>query len=163
MRRHASWIPALAAPLAVLGHVVSESLAGGRPLLSVAWEPSHAVILLLALAAMPLWFRAAASRRLGSALFAFIALSLLLEGNGLGVAALLVAVAVSLALAWLSGWAIERVSLCAVPIACVRCGLPPARILAPCVPRYGPYFAFVPTRGNRPPPFLACRLSTYTF
>jgi hypothetical protein len=154
MRRETSWVPALAAPIAVLGHIASESLAGGRALLSVACEPSHAVILLLAVAATPLWFRAAASRRLGHALFAFIALSLLLEGNGLGAIAMLVALVISAAISCLSAVALQRAF---VPqdravrlgeLSRTRATLPARLDLA------GPYYAFIPVRGNRPPPLL---------
>jgi hypothetical protein len=154
MRRHASWVPALAAPVAVLGHIVSESLAGGRALLSVAREPSHVVILLVAVAATPLWFRAAASRRLGHALFAFIALSLLLEGNGLGAAAMLVALMISAIISCVSAFALEHRVVAregAIRLGDPRraCAALPARLdLA------GPYYAFIPVHGNRPPPLL---------
>jgi hypothetical protein len=154
MRRHASWVPALAAPIAVLGHIVSESLASGRALFSVACEPTHTVILLLAVAATPLWFRAAASRRLGHALFAFIALSLLLEGNGLGAAAMLVALVISAFISCLSAVALERAFVARE--GAIKLGDPP-RVCAALPARLdltGPYYAFIPVRGNRPPPLL---------
>jgi hypothetical protein len=152
-RRKTNWVPALAAPLAVLGHIVSETLASGRNLLAVACEPSHFVMLVLALAAMPLWFRAASARRLGEAMFGFVAVSLLVEGNGLGAAALVTALAISAIISWLSGLAI-----CAA--ACGTTGVPigaPPRVVAalpPAVDLPGPYYAFVSSRGNRPPPLL---------
>jgi hypothetical protein len=153
-RRETNWVPALAAPLAVLGHIVSETLASGRNLLAVAGEPSHFVMLVLALAAMPLWFRAAAARRLGETMFVFVAVSLLVEGNGLGAAALLTALAISALISWLSGLAIcaaIRPNSGGVPIGAlprVVAALPPA------VDLVGPYYAFVSSRGNRPPPVL---------
>jgi len=139
---------------AVLGHIVSESIASGHPLLSVAREPSHLVFLVLALAAMPLWFRAAHSRLLGHAIFAAIALSLLLEGNGLGAAAMLVALAISAVISAVSGIAID-VALTSLD-AETTIEAPRARVAGGVrePERCGPYYAFVSSRGNRPPPLL---------
>ncbi len=150
-----NWVPALAAPIAVLSHILSETLASGRNLLAVAQEPSHFVMLVLAVAAMPLWFRAATARRLGEAMFGFVALSLLVEGNGLGAAALVAALAISAIISWLSGLAI--CAAVAAPAASVSLGAEPDRVatLPPAVDLPGPYYAFVSSRGNRPPPLLA--------
>ena len=144
----------LAAPLAVLGHIVSETIASGHSLLSVAREPSHLAFLILALAAAPLWFRAAGSRRLGHAIFAAIAVSLLVEGNGLGAAAMVTALAISAVISWLGGIALSAPgSASDAGTAINRAGA--AHVEPVCEPeRREPYYAFVSSRGNRPPPLL---------
>jgi len=154
MRRKPAWVPMLAAPVAVLGHIVSETVASGHPFLVVAREPSHLVFLILALAAMPLWSRAAGSRRLGHAIFAAIAVSLLVEGNGLGAAAMLTALAISAVISWLTGLAFAAMlSTGETGTRIHRSGL--VLVDPVCEPeRSGPYYAFVPSRGNRPPPLL---------
>jgi hypothetical protein len=150
MTRRGSWIPALAAPIAVLVHVVSEALATGHDLLLVAWQPSHLLLLVTALAAMPLWFRVAGTRRLAQAMVAFVGLSLLADGGQIGAGALVCALSLSAFFAWIAGFAIQEA---AEP-------LPPRpawsqRALAVAtrgaVPT-GPYYAFVAVRGCRPPP-----------
>ena len=153
MRHRRTWVPALAAPAAVFGHIVSESLVSGQNVLAVALHPAHAIVLALALAAMPLWFRAAGTRTLGQAIWLFIALTLLLEGNGLGATAMAGAFAISALIAWLGGLAITHA------IAEPERGVSvPVRVYqlanAPDVDLSGPYYAFLPTRGNRPPPRL---------
>ena len=154
MKRRYAWLPALAAPITVLGHVLSEALASGRNLLTVAREPAHILLLIVALLALPVWLRAARSRQLGLAMFGFIAVTLLAEGNGLSAAALLAALAISAIISWLGGLALGVVAdaddfelTFATPTR-IRAALP-----AP-VDHYGPYFAYVAVRGNRPPPLL---------
>jgi hypothetical protein len=75
MKRGTTWVPALAAPIAVLVHILSEAMATGRGLGAVAWEPSHLALFAVALIAMPFWFRAAGTRRLAQALVAFVGVS----------------------------------------------------------------------------------------
>jgi len=154
VKTRCAWLPALAAPVTVLGHVVSEALASGRSLVTVAWEPAHLVLLIVAVLAFPLWLRAANARRLGYVVAAVVAISLLVEGNGLSVVALAFAVALSVLLGLLGGWAIECASFAALPHVRVARTTLAKPIPAPAVPRFGPYFAFMPTRGNRPPPLL---------
>ena len=162
MKRRYGWLPILAAPITVIGHVVSEAIASGKDVLTVAREPAHLVLLLLVLLAFPMWLRAARRRRLGYTMAAVVALSLLVEGNGLSAAALAVAIAISLVIAWLGGWAIERASLAMVLVVRGRFHAPLAPTVGPRVPRHGPYFAFVATRGNRPPPALLGSLFTHS-
>lgn len=145
---------ALAAPVALLGHIVPEALVSGRPLLALLQEPVHLALLVLSLGAIPLWLRAARSRRLGLAIFGFVAVTLLAEGNGLSTGALLAALAISAIISWLGGLALEAAvdagdyAFTLAPPTRVRAALP-----AP-VDRSGPYFAYVAARGNRPPPLL---------
>jgi hypothetical protein len=49
--------------------------------MAVAQEPSHLYVFLLSLLAIPFWARAAVARGLGLAIFAFTALSLILDGS----------------------------------------------------------------------------------
>lgn len=150
MRRKGTWVPALAAPIAVLVHIVSEALATGHSLLAVAWEPAHLVLLAIAVAASPLWFRAAGHRRLAHAMVAFIALSILAEGNQLGAGALICALLLSLLAGALAGLAIQRAAdPASVP---QRRFERSYRIVVRSVARLGPYYAFVPAHGCRPPP-----------
>lgn len=154
VKRRSAWLPALAAPVALLGHLVPEALISGRPLLALAREPAHLTLLVLSIAAIPLWLRAARARRLGLAIFGFVAVTLLTEGNGLSAIALLTTVALSAIVSWLGGLAIEAAACESDPgfrlatPARIRAALP-----AP-VDRCGPYFAYVAARGNRPPPLL---------
>jgi len=128
-------------------------VASGQNLLTVARQPAHVVLLILAVLALPLWMRAARARLLGQSIAAVIATSLLLEGNGLSAVSLAIAVAVSLVFALVGGWAIEGVAFAALPEICIPHG-PDASGRPIGAPRRGPYFAFVATRGNRPPPVL---------
>jgi hypothetical protein len=150
MRRRGTWVPTLAAPIVVLVHIASEALATGHSLLSVAWEPAHLVLLGIAAAASPLWFCAAGRRRLAHAMAGFIAISLLVEGNQLGAGALLCALLISLLVGALAGFAIQR----AADIAPVRYRRSEQffRIAMRRAVRSGPYYAFVPSHGSRPPP-----------
>jgi hypothetical protein len=154
MRRETRWLATLAAPIVVLGHILSEALASGRGIGEVALEPSHGLLLVLSFAAAPLWFRAVGARRLGVAIGGCIALSLLLEGNGLGAAAMVTALAISAVIGWLGGLALGAVCvpserrIAIAPLFRHR----PHRAAEPDSP--GPYYAFVTTRGNRPPPLL---------
>jgi len=152
LNRRYGWLPVLAAPTTVIGHIVSEAIASGRDVFAVAWEPQHLLLLVLALLAFPIWSRAANRRRLGYTIAAVVALSLLLEGNGLSAAALGVAVAISTILGFFGGWAIESADLCAVARVRYVEASPPILTLPSGTPPAGPYFAFVATRGNRPPP-----------
>jgi hypothetical protein len=153
MNRRSAWLPALAAPIALLGHLLPEALVSGRPLLALAEEPVHLALLGLSLGALPLWFRAARSRRLGLAIFGFIAVTLLAEGNGLSAAALLVALAISAIISCLGGLALEAAVETAAGPSLVALTLTAAKLPA-LVECAGPYFAYVPSRGNRPPPPL---------
>ncbi|HTV94340.1 MAG TPA: hypothetical protein VMG98_16685 [Verrucomicrobiae bacterium] len=157
MKRRYGWLPVLAAPITVVGHIVSEAIASGKDVLAVAWEPAHLVLLLLAVAAIPLWLRAANRRRLGSTIAVAIALSLLVEGNGLSAIALAVAVVISALFGFFGGWVIESARF-GVPDIGFKPALPPALVFSAGVPSTGPYFAFVATRGNRPPPTALGRL-----
>ncbi len=139
-----------------------EALVSGRPLLALAGEPVHLCLLALSLGAIPLWLRAARSRQLGLAIFAFIAVTLLAEGNGLSVAALTAALAIAAIISWLGGFALQA-AVDATPSAATRTTLAQTSDKLPAlVELAGPYFAYVPTRGNRPPPsLLAPSSATY--
>jgi hypothetical protein len=150
MRRRGSWVPSLAAPIVVFVHILSEALATGRGLLLVAWEPAHLVLLGVAAVALPLWFCAAGRRRLAPAMVGFIAVSLLIEGNQLGAGALLCALLVSLLVGALAGLAIQRAAQVA-PVRSLRLEQS-FRIAFHGTIRSGPYYAFVPAHGSRPPP-----------
>jgi hypothetical protein len=147
-------LPAAAGPLVLAAHLCAEALVSGRSLYSVAAEPLHAYLFLLAVLSTPFWTFAARRRCLRLTLLATLGLTLALEGNGLGRLSLIGALLLGSFLVWLGGLAIERVA--------VARAIPPTRVLR-CVQRvvalghppvYGPYFAFVPIRGNRPPPQL---------
>jgi len=154
MRRAPRWLPALVAGSAVFGHVAAEALASGRSLFSVASEPMHLYLLVLPVVLSPLWVRASAARLIGPAIFGFIAVTLCCEGNGLGAAALTVALCVSAFLAWLGGAALDSLADAVgadVVIAVAAAAVRPRAIRAQCA---GPRIPYVPTRGNRPPPLL---------
>jgi hypothetical protein len=147
------WLPALAAPSALVAHIVSESLASGESVSRVAAEPSHLGLLALSLLLLPLWFAAARMRALGLVLFAFVAASLVFEGNGLGAGAMLAALLYATIASWLAAHAIgaftasgdnRHPSHCYADV--VRRHVAAGRTLS------GPYFAYVPVFGNRPPP-----------
>jgi hypothetical protein len=161
MNRRSAWLPALAAPIALLGHLLPEALVSGRPLLALAEEPVHLALLALSLGAVPLWLRAARSRRLGLAIFGFIAITLLAEGNGLSAVALVAALAISALISWLGGLALEAaVETAAVP---TLAALAQTVVVLPApVELAGPYFAYVASRGNRPPPPLLAQLALQT-
>ena len=150
MRRRATWVPTLAAPAVVFVHILSEALATNKGLLAVAWEPSHLILLTIAAIASPLWFRAAGHRRLAHAMAGFVALSVLAEGNQLGAGALVVALLLSLIAGALAGLAVQRAAEPApVPH---RRSERLFRIVTRSAARSGPYYAFVPAHGCRPPP-----------
>lgn len=136
----------------MLGHILSETLASGRNPLAVAAEPSHLVLLILSLAAGPLWFRAAASRRLGQAVFGFIALSLLVEGNGLSASALAAAIAITALWSWLTARALEYAGAARGERARYRGQMPLGMALTAGATPAGPYFGYVRAYGSRPPP-----------
>lgn len=150
LRRRGTWVPALAAPAVVLVHIVSEALATGKGLLALAWEPSHLVLLAIAAIASPLWFRAAGHRRLAHAMAGFVALSVLAEGNQLGAGALVCALLLSLLAGALAGLAVQRAAEPA-PVPRLRFERF-SRLLTRRAARSGPYYAFVPAHGCRPPP-----------
>jgi hypothetical protein len=150
MRRGSTWVPALAAPIAVLVHIVSEALATGRGLVAVTWEPSHLALLVVALAAMPFWFRAAGARRLAQAMVAFVGLSLLADGGQIGLGALFAALFVSACFAWVAGFAIQRAA--DPPRSQPAWSLRPTPVTVRGVVPSGPYFAYVTVHGCRPPP-----------
>lgn len=156
-----TWVPALAAPIAVLGHILSETLVSGRSMPAVAREPSHAVLLLLSIAAFPLWFRAAASRRLGHAIFGFVALSLLVEGNGLSATALVAAIAITALWSWLSAAAIERVTRASRIEPSFRTGRQLRCALTSGQTPAGPYYAYVAAHGSRPPPDFLVNIRSF--
>ncbi len=147
-------LPLAAGPLVVLAHLAAEALVSGRSLLSLAAEPLHVYLFLLGAISAPLWIFAARRGCLRLCLLTVVASTLALEGNGLGNLALIGAILIASALAWLGGLAIERASL-GSPAFTTRV----LRYARPVVmrrrsPAFGPYFGFVPIRGNRPPPQL---------
>jgi hypothetical protein len=150
MKRGTTWVPALAAPIAVLVHILSEAMATGRGLGAVAKEPSHLALFAVALIAMPFWFRAAGTRRLAQALVAFVGVSLLADGGQIGLGAMVLALSVSALFAWIAGFAIQRAvePLPSQPAWGHRALVAVADYAVPT----GPYYAFVPAHGCRPPP-----------
>lgn len=149
------WFPALAAPAAVIAHIVCEALAGRAGVFAVAAEPSHRCLLALAFLLLPLWFAAVRVRALALALFGFVASSLLFEGNGLGAGAMLAALLYAVVASWLAARAIDALSGAAPRRPVTRAPRDGrARCFAPGRTLDGPYFAFVSAHGNRPPPFL---------
>lgn len=153
MKRRLAFAPALAAPVPVLGHILSEALASGHGVWAVAHEPSHLYELILSLLALPLWRRAAAARRLSASIFAFTAITLVFEGNGLSIPMLITALVLAAAMTLVADSAVKAA------LGAIACG---ARVLrnadrvAAVLPTTGhlsgPYYAFVAAHGNRPPP-----------
>ena len=153
MKRRLANAAALAAPAPVLGHILSEAIASGHGILAVAYEPSHLYQLAASLIAVPLWRRAAAARRLSVCIFAFTAVTLLFEGNGLSLSMLAVALALAALMTWVCDSAVKA-ALCTIDAATPMFGgMPRARALASTgVTMTGPYYAYVAAHGNRPPP-----------
>jgi hypothetical protein len=143
----------LAAPAPVLGHILSEAIASGHGIVAVAYEPSHLYQLIASLIAVPLWRRAAAARRLSLCIFAFTAVTLLFEGNGLSISMLIVALALAALMIWAGDSAVKAALSTIDGAARIPAGMPRATLLASTgVHVTGPYYAYVAARGNRPPP-----------
>jgi predicted outer membrane lipoprotein len=149
--------------LAVVGHLGAEALASGKSLQAVALEPFHLYLLVLPVVLLPLWLPAARAKCIGLLMFAFVAGTLVAEGNGLAMGTLLIALLVAAAFSWLGALALESLSEQSESGAFAPL-LHPSRAL---VARRafvvsGPYFAYVSAHGNRPPPIpVASSSPTY--
>lgn len=157
MKRRFACLPALAAPIPILSHVVSQAIVSGHGLLAVAQEPSHLYELGLSLLVIPLWGAAARARRLNAAIVAFTALTLLCEGNDLSATMLVAAIALAAMISWVGGSAVQAAYAVAANVDRFAWSAPRDVVVRDPLHVAGPYYAFVSTRGNRPPPCVVAR------
>ena len=171
----------LTVPIAIVSHVAAEALALHESVLSVAVSPLHAYLAVLAVAGLTIAGYAAIScradlKRLGGLVahalpfrgqgvrffalsatiqFGFAAGTLLGEGSLSAKSAVVALVAVALASVFVSALlAVLRERLEHIDCSTYSVRAYVAEQLLQVAPRisFGPYFAYVPVRGNRPPP-----------